>query len=144
MSHHRESEWAHVIVATMAMIRRDCGQNYSLVPKVNKSCGKPWNPWNLVSRFRMNFFIMKAYEHLFFVILLSIFALTPAPIRAHSRSFPLTAALTPAPFHTYLRLYALTTTHSHTYTRLSALTTAHSRSLPPTPTLADARISTRE
>ena len=65
-------------------------------------------------------------------MLLSIFALTPAPIRAHSRSLPLTPA--------HSRSLPLTPAHS----RSLPLTPAHSRPLPLTPARADARISTGE
>ena len=59
---------------------------------------------------------MKGLAVFGFSILLSIFALTPVPIRAYSHACP----------------------------RLSALTPAHSRLLQHTPTHADAQISTGE
>ena len=72
-----------------------------------------------------------------FVILLSIFARTPAPILTHSartpRALPHLSSLTP-------RALPLTPAHS----RSLPLTPAHSRSLPLTPTPADERISTGE
>ena len=61
-----------------------------------------------------------------FVILLSIFALTLAPIRAHSRSLPLTPA--------HSRSLPLTSAHSRSLPRLSMLSSA----------CADANISTEE
>ena len=70
------------------------------------------------------------------VILLPIFALTPVPIRAHSRSLPLTATHS----RSLLGLSTLTPAHC----RSLPLTLVHCRSLPLTPARADARISMGE
>ena len=73
-----------------------------------------------------------------FVLLLSIFALTPA----HSRSLPLTPAhsrslpLTPA--------HSRSLSHTPAHSRSLPLTPAHSRSLLLTPARADVRVSTGE
>ena len=63
-----------------------------------------------------------------FVILLSIFALTTAPIRAHYRAYPRSlprlSALTAAPIRAHCRTYP------RSLPRLSALTASHCLSLP--------------
>ena len=61
--------------------------------------------WNKLCHLKQIFIV--------FVILLSIFALTPTPIRAHSHSFPRLSALAPA--------------HSRFYSCSLLLTPAHSR-----------------
>ena len=79
-----------------------------------------------ISYIPLNFFFklqsVERQKNMVFVILLSIFLLTPTPIWAYPRSLPLTPA------------------HSCSLPP----TLAHSRPLPPTPACADAWISTGE
>ena len=49
-----------------------------------------------------------------FVIILSIFTRTPAPIHAHSHAYPRLSAYTPAPIRSYLCTLPLTRAHSRT------------------------------
>ena len=76
-----------------------------LLPNSEKSLWKCVNPI-------YSLFPLACFRKTVFVILLSIFALTPVPIRAHSHPLPRLSALTPVPICAYLRLSTLTPAHS--------------------------------